>query len=124
MPHRVLTTEPLPTAIGATYLTFLTGMAPEVVLGSFTGAIIYLLGAKKKHQLEWLLLFSVAFMAGVVGASTISSIVSGSLQMIGIANVQSSLGMGALVSASCTINFVSWIRDNPTFFFRKKGGEE
>lgn len=107
-------------AVGATYLGFLAQLPPEVVLGSFTGAIIYLLGATHKPKWMWMLLFTVAFMAGLLGGPTISSVVSAGLKLVGIQLVLVPPGMGAMISAACVVNVLIWVRDNPSYFFRKK----
>lgn len=110
-------------AVGATYVAFLSQMPPEVVLGSFTGAVIFLLGVKDKPKWQWMLLFTVAFMAGLLGGKGISDLIEAMLNLVKI-QVRVPHGMGAMMSASCTISFISWIRDNPTYFFRKAKKEE
>lgn len=114
--------EALPHAVGVTFIGFLSAMPPEVVLGSFTGAVIFLLGVSNKPKWQWVALFTVAFMTGLLGGGTVSGIVGGALALVGI-KVAVPLGMGAMASAACTVNFISWIRDNPTFFFKKSKGE-
>ena len=115
--------EALPTAVGVTYLSFLASMPPDLVLGSFTGAIIFLLGVSNKSKRMWLLLFSAAFMTGLLGGPTISAIVQGGLNLVNIKAVVPQ-GMGGMVSAACVVNVISWLRDNPTFFIRKGKGEQ
>ena len=112
--------EPLPTAVGLTYAAFLTNLPPEVVLGAFAGSVIFLLGVANKPKWQWLLYFMIAFIAGLLGAQALSNISSGILGIVGI-HAELPVGFGAMISAACTINVISWFRDNPTFFLRKKG---
>lgn len=115
--------DALPTAVGVTFLTFLTSMPPEVILGSFAGSVIFLLGAANKPKWQWLLYFIVAFIAGLLGAKPIADVIGG---LLGLAHIPLSVpqGLGALFSAACTINVVAWFRDNPAYLWtRKQGGE-
>lgn len=100
-------------------MAFLSSHPPEVVLGAFTGSIIFLLGITNKPKWQWLLLFTVALMAGLLGASTISSIGSAILQFVGLKKIVFPDGMGAMVSAATVVNVLIWLRDNPTFFLKK-----
>lgn len=116
------TQEALPTAVGVAYLSFMTSLPPEVVLGAFTGSVIFLLGIQNKPKWQWLLYFSLAFIAGLLGANIIAQIAEGLLNILRI-KVEFPLGLGAMVSAACTVNVISWFRDNPAFFFTRKKGE-
>lgn len=110
--------EPLQLAVGVTWVTFLTQHPPEVVLGAFTGAVIFLLGSANKPKWQWLLFFTVAFLCGVLGAKPIGELVSGAVGLIGI-KIAVPMGLGAMVAASCVINVIVWLRDNPTAFLAK-----
>lgn len=120
MPTPAVAQEALPYAFGATYLAFLAQQPPELVIGSFTGAVVYLLGVKDKPTWVWMALFSVALLAGLIGGPVVADITSGAIGLFGI-KVKVPLGMGGMVSASCTVSALGWLRDNPTFFFKKKG---
>lgn len=111
--------ESLPAATGMTWLAFLTHQPPEVVLGAFTGAIVFLLGATNKPKWQWLLLFSVSLMVGLLGASTVASLGQAALNLIRLPDVVFPQGLSAMLSAACVVNVVIWLRDNPTFFLRK-----
>lgn len=106
-------------AVGATYLGFLSQLPPDVVLGSFTGAVIFLLGVSNKPKWQWLLLFTVAFMTGILGGSGVCSMVTSIFAVIHVKDVVLPPGMGAMLAAATVVNFIMWIRDNPTFFFRR-----
>lgn len=115
--------EALPIAVGTTYLGFLSQLPPEVVLGSFTGAVIFLLGASNKPKWQWVLLFTAAFMSGILGGDYVAALVSALLKLLAV-DVLVPQGMGAMASAACVVNFIGWIRDNPTFFFRRGKDKE
>lgn len=100
-------------------MAFLSSQPPDVVLGAFTGSIIFLLGITNKPKWQWLCLFSVALMAGLLGAETVASIGSAILSFVGLHKVVFPNGMGAMVSAATVVNVLIWLRDNPTFFLRK-----
>lgn len=106
-------------AVGATYLGFLAQLPPDVVLGSFTGAVIFLLGVSNKPKWQWVLLFTVAFMTGILGGGGVCSIAASILKLIHVTDVVMPPGMGAMIAAATVVNFISWIRDNPNFFFRR-----
>lgn len=114
-----VTQEALPIAVGTTYLGFLSQLPPDVVLGSFTGAVIFLLGVSNKPKWQWVLLFTVAFMTGILGGSGVTSIAAGIFKFLHITDVVMPAGMGSMVAAATVVNFIIWIRDNPTFFFRR-----
>jgi uncharacterized membrane protein YtjA (UPF0391 family) len=111
--------EALPLAVGTTYVGFLAQLPPDVVLGSFTGAVIFLLGVTNKPKWQWLLLFTIAFMTGILGGSGVTSIAAGIFRVLQISDVVMPPGMGSMIAAATVINFIIWIRDNPTFFFRR-----
>ena len=119
MPNPTVTQEALPIAVGATYLGFLSQLPPDVVLGSFTGTVILLLGVSNKPKWQWVLLFTVAFMTGILGGSGVCDIAAGILKLVHITDIKMPPGMGSMIAAATVVNFISWIRDNPNFFFRR-----
>lgn len=114
--------EALPVAAGVAYATFLSTMAPEIVLGAFTGSVIFLLGASNKPKWLWIVYFVVAFLTGVLGAHTVAAITS---EMLAILRITAEVpeGFGALLAAACVINTLGWFRDNPAFFWTRKSGD-
>jgi hypothetical protein len=113
------TQEALPQAFGLTYMAFLASMPPEVVLGAFTGSIVFLLGVSNKPKWQWMLYFALAFMSGLLGAGMMSSVIAGILGLIHI-KVAVPPGMGALISASCVVNILVWVRDNAGRILRER----
>ena len=121
MPAPAVAQEAMPYAFGATYVAFLAQMPPDLVLGAFTGAVIFLLGVKDKPKWQWMALFTVALLAGLLGGSTVADFATGAIALIKI-QVAVPHSMGAMISASCTVSALSWLRDNPSFLFKKKEG--
>lgn len=117
-----LNQEALPVAFGVTYMAFLTSLAPEVVLGAFTGSVIFLLGVRSKSKWQWVLYFVVAFFTGLLGAHTIANVTSAALGLLRI-TAEVPEGFGALLAAACMINTLGWFRDNPAFFWTRKSGD-
>jgi hypothetical protein len=113
--------ESLPAASGMTWLAFLSHMPPEAVLGAFSGSIVFLLGVSNKKPWEWMLLFSSALIAGLLGASTFAGIVNGAFGLVGI-KLAMPIGMGAMASASISVNLLIWVRDNAGRIAAKKLG--
>ena len=111
--------EALPIAVGTTYLGFLSQLPPDVVLGSFTGAVIFLLGVSNRPKWRWVLLFTIAFMTGILGGGVVSGMIASIFALIRVKNVVVPPGLGAMVAAATMVNFIMWIRDNPTFFFHR-----
>ncbi len=124
MSNPTVTQEALPIAVGTTYLGFLSQLPPDVVLGAFTGAVIFLLGVSNKPKWQWVLLFTVAFMTGILGGSGVCSMAASILALIHVKDVIMPPGMGSMVAAATVINFIGWIRDNPNFFFRRGKDKE
>lgn len=118
MSNPTVAQEALPIAVGTTYLGFLIQLPPEAVLGAFTGAVIFLLGATHKPKWQWLLLFTAAFLTGVLGGSYLAALGTAALRSITGLDITIPLGMGAMASAACIVNVVEWLRDNPNIFFR------
>lgn len=112
------TQEALPPAAGIGYLAFIASLPPEVVMGAFAGSVIFLLGSKNKTTMQWLVLFLLAFLTGIIGSTLVAEICGGLLGLIRI-TVSVPHGIGAIVAAACTINIVSLFRDNPAFFFSR-----
>jgi hypothetical protein len=117
------TQEVLPYATGVTYLTFMSTMPPETVLGAFAGSIVFLLGVSNQPKWKWMLFFMVAFMAGLLGASGVAGIISGTFGLVGI-KINAPLGMGSMVAAATTVNMISWLRDNAARIAAKRLGVE
>lgn len=115
--------ESLPTAVGVSYLAFLSSFPPEHVLGAFTGSVIFLLGVTNKPKWTWLMYFIVAFVAGLLGAQLTAEMVNGALHLL---HIETSIheGFGALFAAACTINVIGWLRDHPGFFWTRKQGDQ
>lgn len=110
--------EGVPYAAGATYVAFIAQMPPAVVLGAFAGAVVFLLGVNNKPKWQWLVYFLIAFLAGLLGAEPLTNIGEAMLAFIGL-HVKLSHGLGAMFAAACTINIVSWFRDNPTVLLQR-----
>lgn len=123
MPTPTVSTEAANFALGATWAALLANVPPELVLGSFGGATIYLMGMNEKPRMTWMAFFSVSFMAGLLGGKMASDIAAGAIGFFGL-DVKVPIGMGAMAAASVTIKVLGWLRDNPTFFFKKKGEQQ
>lgn len=116
-------TEPAIYVAGATYVAFLTQMAPDVVMGAFAGSVIFLLGVKNKPKWQWLAYFLIAFLAGLMGAPTVSGICESLLELLHI-KAKLSHGLSAMFAAAVTINVISWFRDNTAVLLQRlKKGE-
>lgn len=120
MPHPTVQ-EPVTTLVfGATWAALLAHVPPDLVFGAFGGATIYLLGVKDKPKWQWAVLFSLSFMAGIMGGPMVCQLVEG---MLGLAKLKVSVpkGLGAMAAAATTVNVLSWLRDNPkSLVFWKK----
>ena len=110
--------EALPYAAGATYVAFIAQMPPAVVLGAFAGAVVFLLGVNNKPKWQWLVYFLIAFLAGLLGAEPVTNIGEAMLALVGL-KAKLSHGLGAMFAAACTINVISWFRDNPTVLLQR-----
>lgn len=119
MPHPSVAQEIPTVMVGAAWVSLLAQVPPDLVFGAFGGATIYLLGIKQKPKWQWALLFTISFMCGMMGGPMVSSIVSGALAIIKI-TAKVPQGLGAMTAAAVTVNALTYLRDNPSFFFRKR----
>lgn len=108
-------------AVGVTYVSFLSQHPPEVVLGAFMGSVIFLLGTTNKPKWQWVLLFTVALITGLIGANTVAEVLKAALGLIRL-EVTNPLGLGAMLASSCVVNVVMWLRDNPAVLLRRYFG--
>lgn len=120
MPKAVLAQEALPAAAGITTVGLLTALPPDVVLGAFMGAVVFLLGTQQRPKWQWMVLFNISFVVGIMAGPMLSEIAAGGLKLIGIKGINVPKGLGAFVTSTCIVNAASWLRDNPTFFFKRK----
>lgn len=122
MPHSTAASsmppDVVPYAVGAAYMAFFTHIPPGVVLGAFAGAVVFLLGVNNKPKWQWLIYFMVAFLAGLLGAEPVTNVGEAMLSLIGL-HAKLSHGLGAMFAAACTINIISWFRDNPTVLLQR-----
>lgn len=126
MSFSTVSQEAMPAATGMTYMAFLAAFPPDVVLGAFTGSIIFLLGVTHKPKWQWLLLFTLAFTAGLQGATLVAAIGSDALGLIGM-HVTFPHGMGAMIAAATVVNTLGWLRDRPSFLLKqatRSGGND
>lgn len=116
-----ITQETIPIVVGVSYLTFIVSLPPGVVLGSFAGAVVFLMGKCITSKCLTATYFIVAFLAGLLGAAPVAEISEGILALLRI-SVTIPHGLGALISAAVTLNVIGWFRDNPSFFMLRKSG--
>lgn len=103
----------LGTATGISFAAFLAQLPPEVVMGAFMGSVLYLLGNKDKPKWQWVLLFVISFIAGLLGANFVADLLTGAVGLLSI-KVAVPTGLGAMLASSCAVNILSKMRDNPT----------
>lgn len=118
MANPVIAQEVLPIAAGITGATLMTSLPPHVVIGSFAGATLFLLGVKEKPKYQWVLLFNIAFFCGLIAGPTAAAILSQVLAMLHL-TITIPQALGSTIAAACTVNMINWLRDNPTFFTKK-----
>lgn len=125
MPHATSPLDPVATAIfGATGAALLSHVPVNMVFGAFAGATLYLVGRKDKPTWQWVLMFWMSFMAGLMGGAMVCQIVQGAFGLLKI-KVTMPTGLGAMAAGALTVNAISYLRDNPkSLIFWKKTAEE
>ncbi len=96
----------------ASALTLVPGVDPALVIGAFTGAVLFIISNDKLSNLKRFGLFVVSFLGGMVCAEWVSKLISNLLPD----SLQINVGMGALIASACVVRLVQYIMklmDNP-----------
>lgn len=107
MPEPITTSTATTALSGFAFLSYFAGLSPEVVLGAFSGAVIFVTSATEFPVRRRLLLSCVSFIAGVIMCRPVSIILIGLARNLGIDPLAFERGSvdaaGALVSAIVSV---------------------
>lgn len=89
----------------ASILTLVPGAEPAVMLGAFTGAVLFIITNDTSGNLQRVGLFVVSFLGGVLcanwAANALSAVLPDSLQV--------NMGMAALISSACVVRMLQYL---------------
>lgn len=95
------------TATPVTLMAFFHNIPPDVLIGAFAGAVMFLLSSAPMPRYKLFGYFCISIIAGIIGADgaakILTSVLSGVFQ---INNVEVSTSVGALVAAASAINVI------------------
>ncbi len=103
------------------------GIDAGIAMGAFAGAVVFVLSAKDISNLGKMGYFVVAFIAGIAGATTGTSLLTWLLP----SHVVVTPSIGAVITAAISVKLLLWLigqAGNPLAFLDKlrnpKGGDE
>jgi hypothetical protein len=89
----------------ASILTLVPGAEPAVMIGAFTGAVLFIITNDTSGNLQRVGLFVVSFLGGVLcanwAANALSAVLPDSLQV--------NMGMAALISSACVVRMLQYL---------------
>ena len=104
-------TEPL-TGTAASFTVFLltiaglfSGIHADVLMGSFAGAVVFIMTAQKLSVLQKVVFFLTAFVAGCVAAKLVADLIAIPLP----ASIIVSEGIGALIAGAISMKLLQWL---------------
>lgn len=98
--------EPAATTTAAVaILALLPGVDAAVVLGAFSGAVVFVMASDELTPAKKIGFFLPAFFAGLLGAATGVKVIESAL----LGSVSVSPGVGALVVATTAVKLLIWL---------------
>lgn len=89
----------------ASILTLVPGAEPAVMIGAFTGAVLFIITNDTSGNLQRLGLFVVSFLGGVLCANWAANALSAMLPD----SLQVNMGMAALISSACVVRMLQYL---------------
>lgn len=94
------------TATPVTLMAFFHNIPPDVLIGAFAGAVMFLLSSAPMPRVKLFGYFCISIIAGILAADGTAKILTAVLGLLSIANVEVSASVGALVAAASAINVI------------------
>ncbi|WP_237708279.1 putative holin [Shewanella baltica] len=98
--------------VTASVLTLVPGAEPAVMIGAFTGAVLFIISNDAAGNYQRIGLFIVSFLGGVLcanwAANALSALLPDALQV--------NVGMAALISSACVVRMLQYfmkLTNNP-----------
>lgn len=89
----------------ASILTLVPGAEPAVMIGAFTGAVLFIITNDTTGNLQRVGLFVVSFLGGVLCANWAANALSAALPD----SLQVNMGMAALISSACVVRMLQYL---------------
>ncbi|WP_338725824.1 putative holin [Shewanella baltica] len=89
----------------ASILTLVPGAEPAVMIGAFTGAVLFIITNDTSGNLQRIGLFIVSFLGGVLCANWVANAISAMLPD----TLQVNMGMAALISSACVVRMLQYV---------------
>lgn len=105
MSEPISATSATSAVVTASILTLVPGAEPAVMIGAFTGAVLFIITNDTSGNLQRVGLFVVSFLGGVLcanwAANALSAVLPDSLQV--------NMGMAALISSACVVRMLQYL---------------
>ena len=120
MPEPISTPAAVSSLTGLALLSTYPGIDPTVVLGAFTGALVFIATTAELGNLRKAILFLSAFLTGTFAADMVAAVIGLFLP----AAVRVPPAVGALLAAALTVHLLQWLLRKPPedLLNMKKGG--
>jgi hypothetical protein len=105
MAEPAATTTAAVSLTGVAILALLPGVDAAVVLGAFSGAVVFVMASDELTAAKKIGFFLPSFFAGLLGASTGVKVIESAL----FGGVAVSPGVGALVVATTAVKLLIWL---------------
>lgn len=105
MAEPAATTTAATTTAAVAILALLPGVDAAVVLGAFSGAVVFVMASDELTPAKKIGFFLPAFFAGLLGAATGVKVIESAL----LGSVSVSPGVGALVVATTAVKLLIWL---------------
>lgn len=105
MAEPAATTTTTATLTGVAILATLPGVDAAVVLGAFSGAVVFVMASDELTPAKKIGFFLPAFFAGLLGATTGAKVI----EATPLGNMSVSPGVGALVVATTAVKLLIWL---------------
>ncbi len=105
MSEPISTTTATTAVATASMLSLVPGAEPAVMIGAFTGAILFILSNETPSNFQRIGLFVVSFLGGVLCANWVANALSALLPD----SLQVNLGMAAVVSSACVVRMLQYV---------------
>ncbi len=95
------------TSVGATtLLSYWAGIPPGVIIGSFAGAVVYVLTNSDIPLFKRLSFFLISFVVGIIGSEYASKIIGGITSTLMRSDISVDQSIGALVASAVAIKLI------------------
>lgn len=98
------------TATPVTLMAFFHNIPPDVLIGAFAGAVMFLLSSAPMSRIKLFGYFLISIVAGILSAEAVAKILTATLSLV-MLQVDVSNSVGALFGAASAINIILVVKN-------------